>query len=113
MGLAIPLGTHSLRGLLTRTIGQVLPILGWSSSGGTPSSTPALVMTWGSDTGAGGSSRRDMDASKSRARSTATTVLGDMGLPGWITPWASVICFGDRTTSPTSRSMSGSDPEDS
>ncbi|GMF21613.1 unnamed protein product [Phytophthora fragariaefolia] len=46
----------------------------------TPSSPPALVMTWGSGVAGGGSSRRDRASSKARA--IAATVFVDIGLPG-------------------------------
>ncbi|GMF57382.1 unnamed protein product [Phytophthora fragariaefolia] len=77
----------------------------------TPSSTPALVMTWGSGVAVGGASRRDRASSKARARAMATTVFGDIGLPGWRTRCSSVSGGEDpdSSTSPASRSMSCSD----
>ncbi|KAE8887574.1 hypothetical protein PF003_g28519 [Phytophthora fragariae] len=82
MDLAVALGPHRLRGLQTGTIGQVLPILRLKQL----RRDPLINTSVGDDQGLlrsrGGSSRRDMDASKARARSTATTVFGVIGLPG-------------------------------
>ncbi|KAE8908371.1 hypothetical protein PF003_g7997 [Phytophthora fragariae] len=107
MGLAVALGPHRLSGSLAGTIGQVLPILRLKQI-----RRYSLVDTGVGDAlgvATGGSSRRDMDASKARARATATTFFGNIGLPGWRTRWVSVIRGGDRSTSPASWSTSGFD----